>query len=173
MSDKLPQRIDPIRAAEQGLVLRGRVPVRQLPRLFEVVVAEGDPIEVEFRFERDIDRRPFVALDCRAELLLRCERCLGEVRFELDQRQRLELIDGSVGTVEPGPESLVVGEDGLYLRDLLEDEVLLALPLIPRHGSREACDQENLVWLAGPEVDEKPKPEQAANPFDVLRTLKD
>lgn len=174
MSDKLPQRIDPFRAAEQGLELRGRVPIGQMPRLLAATVsAADDGIEVGFRFVRDEAQRPFVELDCRAILTLRCERCLGRVDFTLELRQRLALVGASPGLDEMDEDTLSVDEDGLFLRDLLEDEILLGLPLIPRHTALTECDQENIAWLARSEFDETPTPKRAANPFDVLRTLKD
>lgn len=175
MSNKLPQRIDPFRAAEQGRILSGLIPMRHLPRLLEAIAEPGaEDLLAEFRFMRDEARRSFVELICRVTLRLRCERCLGAVHHELDLRQRLALLDRQASGVEQNDDALIVNENGLVLRELLEDELLLALPLIPRHESLASCDQGNVTWINKPETGKQSAvKKESDNPFKILRTLKD
>lgn len=173
MSGKLPQRIDPFRAAEQGRILKGEVPVRQLPRLLEAVVEPGKDLCVEFRFKQDAGGRSFVELACQSVLILRCERCLGNIEFGLDLHHHLTLIDAKSEQEPQIDDVVIVEEEGLFLRNVLEDEILLDLPLIPRHSNVEACDQAMNVWIKSPVDPETPSQEMAPNPFEILRTLKD
>lgn len=171
MSGKLPQRIDPFRAAEQGRVLKGEIPVRQLTRLLDVVAEPGQDLPVEFRFVKDDGGQSFVEVACHAVLVLRCERCLGNVDFTLDLHHRLALIDEQSEKAQNGVDAVAVDDEGLFLREMLEDEILLSLPLIPRHASLDACDQDKIAWIKSPENSESP--ERAANPFEILKKLKD
>lgn len=175
MSDRLPQRIDPFKAADQGRVLQGRVPVEQLRRLCEALADELGEIDASLAFERDEAGRAFAVLDCQGTVNLRCERCLGAFRHAIGLHQRLPLADASFGIGDDDEDVVSVGEDGLFLRDLIEDEILLGLPLIPRHATIEACDQDNAAWLVkdGNEMAEDPQADGASGPFGVLRTLKD
>ena len=52
------------------------------------------------------------------------------------------------------------------LRELVEDELLLAIPLIPRHELEDCQSDSDSVWGELPEELDKP------NPFDVLKKLK-
>ena len=52
------------------------------------------------------------------------------------------------------------------LRDLMEEELMLMIPLIPRHELKDCSGEADSVWGELPEELEKP------NPFDVLKQLK-
>ncbi|WP_197512918.1 YceD family protein [Acidihalobacter aeolianus] len=151
------------------------MPVDQLHRLCEALADKLGEIDASFEFERDNAGRAFVVLDCRGAVNLRCERCLGAFRREIALHQRMPLADARFGIKDADEDVVSVGEDGLFMRDLIEDEILLALPLIPRHATIEACDPDAAAWLVkdGNEKSEGLQADSASGPFGVLRTLKD
>ena len=64
-------------------------------------------------------------------------------------------------------DAIELDENGeVNLRELVEDELLLAIPLIPRHQLEDCSAPADSVWGELPEELEKP------NPFDVLKQLK-
>jgi uncharacterized protein len=118
-----------------------------------------------------MDRARKLRLKYRAELVLRCERCLGPLRERVEGETVLRLVDAELETADEDGDVLPVGAEGVYLKDVLEDELLLTLPLIPRHASVEECEPDAVRWLQ-PDGDEGAIETQTENPFDILKNLK-
>lgn len=164
MSQTLPDFIDVRRAAELGVVLAGRVALRELPRLRETLLDEAGEAECRLAFSQDEARRSLVLGEVAATLVVRCERCLGPMRHRVEAEVSLALASG-LDEAERIPERFdpLVLEDGRARPlDLIEDELLLGLPQIPMHAPAECSVQ----------LPQAPK-EPAANPFAVLGALRD
>jgi uncharacterized protein len=146
-----------------------------LPRLREALMGEaldaaaGADFEVAFR--RDEGGRGVVLGRVRATLPLQCQRCLGVVEHGVDAAMHLMLLQGpDLNADLPEPyEALPVIDGWVAPADLIEDELLLALPQIPMH-SVGACraaepDQGRQAVSTGAEPGRR-------NPFAVLAGLK-
>jgi uncharacterized protein len=172
MSSRLPEFVDPWRAADLGKVFSGRSAVAKLPRLSEVVLAPDGEVELDLTFGRDERKRACVQGLVRATLTLECQRCLGPMPFPAEAEVNLALVE-SAAEAERLPDvydPLLVEESRIRLLDIVEDELLLSIPLIPKHEVG-ACSAkyEASVPQQGDE-DESLKKE---NPFAVLAELKD
>ncbi|WP_455380915.1 YceD family protein [Acidihalobacter prosperus] len=173
MSGKLPSKIDPFKAADQGRVLRGIANTKQFKRLLKAVISIEEELSVEYSFQRDDLDRPYVEIDCKASMVLRCERCLGSMNLEFElKNHRLTLIDVSNESGEADVDGLLVDEKDLDLSELLEDEILLGLPLIPKHSALDECDQANVDWLIRQGETDSVESTNAHKPFAVLEMLK-
>ena len=141
MPADLPNHLDPWRAVKNGLSLTGEVALSQLPRLASVVLGGRDGSEArvsyELRFERDRDGRALVNGRVQSCLRLPCQRCLGEVGIAIDAPLRLGLInhDQVAGELPDDLDPLVITDERLDLLALIEDELLLAIPTVPRHDA--------------------------------------
>jgi uncharacterized protein len=138
MSADLPASIDPWQAVARGAAFAGTIPLTALPRLRGLLVQEvmGETAGVDFvlAFERDGARRPAVLGSVQAVLPLECQRCLGVVEHRVAAEIRLLLTPGEAIGEPPEPyEALPVVDDQVAPLDLIEDELLLALPQIPMH----------------------------------------
>lgn len=172
-----PLRLDVAALAAEGGVLEGRWPGDQLPRLAQTTTPPQDiaPADVAWRVE---GRRvpvtggePEVWLDisARTPVWLTCQRCLRpfESPIEIDQALRFVRGEAEAEALDAELEVDVLAlPRALDLRELVEDELLLALPLVPRH---EVCPSP-LTFSAGP-LDEVAEPERE-NPFAALQSLK-
>ena len=140
MSIALSDHLDPWRAVRHGLAFAGEVELSQLPRLAEIVLAREDApparIDYRLRFERDPEGRALVIGHVRSCLRLPCQRCLGAVEIAVDAPLRLALVktDQLAGELPDDIDPCVVAGDSLDLAALIEDELLLAIPAVPRHG---------------------------------------
>ncbi|MEJ2630501.1 MAG: YceD family protein [Acidihalobacter sp.] len=171
MSGELPLRLDPLKAADRGWSMQGNIPLTGMERLAASLMETDGEAECEFTFYRDTDRKRKLRLKYRAELVLRCERCLGPLREHVEGETVLRLVDVQLETATESDDVLQAGTDGVYLKDVVEDELLLALPLIPRHAAVEQCEPEAVRWLE-PDSDEGAIETQTDNPFDILKNLK-
>lgn len=171
MSGELPLRLDPLKAADRGWSMQGRIPLAGMERLAASLLEANGEAECEFTFYRDTDGKRKLRLKYRAQPVLRCERCLGPLHEQVEGETVLRLVDAKLETADENDDVLAVGADGVYLKDVVEDELLLALPLIPRHATVEECEPEAVRWLQ-PDDAEGAIETQTENPFDILKKLK-
>ena len=75
----------------------------------------------------------------QASVLLTCQRCLGPLRRVLESTSRLAFVASDEVPVPAEREAVACDPHRLDLAALVEDELLLALPLIARHAPGEAC----------------------------------
>ena len=163
----LPRVIDPRRFCQQGVVLRGSVGVDELPRLAENnVVVDG--MSADLVFAVDEQRGRVVKGTLAANVQVQCQRCLESMPLALDCKISLAVVwdeESSRKLAEVYDPWIVTTEDAdLYA--MLEDEVLLNLPIVTYHDF--PCGQ--LPVEDGVEQDNE---SEKSNPFQMLQQLKD
>jgi len=83
---------------------------------------------------------PVARLEVAGDVVLVCQRCLGPVRRKLESAADLVFAEGDAYGAPAGYEPVDGDPRRVDLASLVEDEVLLALPIIPQHGAGERCD---------------------------------
>lgn len=182
MSTALPDHIDPWRATKSGLSFAGELPLERFPRLLEVAIVDAGktPVHLAYRldFRRDAHLGPVLEGWARLRLRVLCQRCLSDLWLDLDAPLTLRLVrvEPSANAPESDYEALVVTDDKLDPFELIEDELLLAIPPFPRHpvGECQAPEPASGDGSAAPDPDRPSaeEPERAPNPFAVLERLK-
>jgi len=172
MLDRLPVLINPISFSERGKRLSGTIEISELTRLSDVLVDNTGKIAVEFSFDKE-GRVPTIQGEIKTNLMLECQSCLKKlewpvnVKIKLGIVQSLEQADRLASDCEP----LMLETEKISLNDLVEDELLLALPDFPRH-------QQNCVDDSGIEEEFEEtetnieQSKETNNPFSVLAKLK-
>ena len=147
-------------------LFEGSLPLSGMTRLREALVdAEGDCRYV-MEFGRDGLDLPFVEIRAEADLPLQCQRTLERFLHPVRVEQRLGLItdEAQESALPEGMEPLLLGASGeLDPAGLVEDELILAIPVVPFDPRSTEVSAE---WPA--DVDEEPAP----NPFAALAALK-
>lgn len=144
MSGRLPVQVDPLDLADKRREIEGDLPVSTLRRLGGWLHSDEGMIAVRLRFGRDEGGRRVMQGRLDGELQLVCQRCLAPFALPIGRPLDLVLVEteAEAGLVPEELEPLVVGEKrGVHTVDLLEDELILALPLVPRCGDfGHACE---------------------------------
>ena len=164
MSSRLPKQIDPWRVSEQGLSYTGVVELFDFPRLAPLLTRLQGDVGYAFRFSRDGLGRPLVAGHVEATLWQTCQRCSQPVAIPVDSDFQLVVVEGldEAAALDDALDPLMADDAKINLLDLLEDELLLSLPVVARH---EECQ----AW----QYDDEPiAVEEEENPFRILRKLK-
>ena len=171
-----PLRLDMAAFAADGGELAGAWPGADLARLAELQAPPQDAALAEIRWSAQGELRPvtggepelWLMLQADTSAWLTCQRCLQPMAEPLAVDTRIRFVRG-----EAQAEALDGEEDydvlalarSLDLRAQVEDELLLALPIVPRH---EVCPQP-LAVAAEPDADEAAPRE---NPFAALAALR-
>ena len=142
MSDSIAGTVlDCLEFARGGGVLERRVGLDEMPRLADLLATPAGFLSVRLEGWRDAQGKSWLQMDIAGEPVLCCQRCLDGVTFPLAIKSRLQLmapgedwpdddlVDDSADAIDAG--------SALAVLSLIEDEVLLALPIAPTH---EQCE---------------------------------
>lgn len=166
MSADLPGILDAWRMVSARRGVEGRLPLSSLIRLQgSLLDTEGD-VRFALEFDRDSLQVPYVELRIDAELPLECQRSMNRFLLPVHIVQRLGLIrdEADEAALPPGYEPLLVPDDGmLRTAELVEDELILAVPVVPVAPGTEEVERE---WPASEAEQER------ANPFAALSAMK-
>lgn len=137
-ADPVPRHLDVFEAARQQRVVVGRLAVASLGRLrSSLATAEGT---IDFRYAGAVDARgrPAARLGFSGTVDLVCDRCNGPLAVALQGEARYFFVRGEDELaripVDDTEEEPLLGSSQFDLFELIEDEVILALPISPRHG---------------------------------------
>ncbi|MDY6957144.1 MAG: YceD family protein [Pseudomonadota bacterium] len=135
MSDPLPEFIEVDRFAAKGGRLEGGYTVAALKRLEQMVAEPAGDIRFALNFRRDDEGRSRISGEIQGEVVLTCQRCLRRYRQALAGTVDLTaLADERRLTDIPGDsEPLLTDGQPVRLADLVEDEAILALPIVALH----------------------------------------
>ncbi len=171
MSSRLPEQVAPFALAESGRELRGQVRIARLQRLQDALHDAGGTLEVRMRFGLSDHGVRYVAGTVRGALTLRCQRCLEGVGFPVAIDFRVGFVRGpdEAERLPEGFEPLILAGDTVRPAELVEDELLLAIPDMPVHDQAETCTLPGGFRNAEPGGDRE---QSGGNPFSILSTLK-
>jgi uncharacterized protein len=143
------------------------VPLANFARLAPLLVSHGGMATGRIAFSRAQGRIiADVTIEARPEV--RCQRCLGSMSLPISSQSRVALVasESEVDAVPPELEVALAPEGRMRLADLVEEELLLALPGAPRHAEGQCPDDSGRN--APHEIDEP-----ARRPFaDLGRMMK-
>ncbi|HIP95006.1 MAG TPA: hypothetical protein EYH20_06680 [Leucothrix sp.] len=185
---RLPVEVDPFRLVEQRRILDGRIPLGDFSRLAESLVKRVESTDkndgcnerivfVHLEFTRTNTGLAVIKGNIHADLDMLCQRCLQAKieSFKTDFEVVLVTSDAQEERMQEGFDTWFVEDQKIFLQDFIEDEILLALPLVVTH---DACKAERELIEARPEdvvienATEDTEVGQKENPFAVLKDLK-
>jgi len=143
--------------------------VSAFSRLGEVIASTEGDVTYALDFGRDEFGIAYVAVRAKADLTLICQRSLEPFQMPVEVDARLGLIveESEEASLPPGYEALLVEQDGkLDPVATIEDELLLALPLVPVNPDYELPDD-----VKGSDEEDTASQEKSENPFAALRGL--
>jgi uncharacterized protein len=153
-----PAAIDGLAFARNAAVLEGRLGLESLPRLAQSGCS-GSVLDFVITGEINERGKPGLKVAVDGSVRLECQRCLGSLDFPVHLEAQLEFAvsEAEIMAADDDIERVVASRE-MSVAALVEDEVLLALPMVPRH---EQCSA-----AAGLGTDARP------SAFQVLAALR-
>ena len=164
-ANRLPRHVDPRKLAAKAAHLQGDIPAEELPRLLEAVVSVEDA-GVELDFTRDQEHRFVVDGRYNLRVTMSCQRCMQPVQESLSGEVHVGVVwdEERAAALPKRLDPWLVSSESADLYELMEDEFLLALPIVAYH-TEEDCAARGSFSTVGHEVARE-------NPFSILAKLK-
>ena len=174
-----PRTVDPraLAQATPAQVVVGHAPLLAFHRLTDLLWPD-QAASAEVHWQAQGELRPvtggapqtWLHLSVQSQPTLRCERCLGPVTLDLAfERDYRFVADEATAEIEDevSEEDVLVWQRDFDLQALVEDELLMALPVVPKHG---VCPE--AVPFSVVDEDFIQSEAEKPNPFAVLAQLK-
>ncbi|MFT5662776.1 MAG: hypothetical protein ACI9JR_000146 [Gammaproteobacteria bacterium] len=143
----------------------GVIALEELSRLTSMLHSDCSEVLVNFEISSGDYDSPTIKGHVETKLAIECQRCLKPVDFNVDLDFEL-LIDAADDVVkESGLDTLYSEEGAVDIFEVVEDELILGLPLVALHEGG-SCNE---YWHVSEDVAEEAERE---NPFLVLEKLK-
>jgi uncharacterized protein len=167
MSAALPEIVDAWRMVQAGRRFQGRMPLASMSRLIPYLASTQGNVEFELEFGKDALGIAYVHVRADTALPLVCQRTLDvfELPVAIDARLGLITNEADEAGLPPGYEPLLTTDGSLHPSDVIEDELILAVPVVPVKPGTEQVERS---WSDPLEED----PEQQPKPFAALQKLK-
>ncbi|MBS0340496.1 MAG: DUF177 domain-containing protein [Proteobacteria bacterium] len=172
----VPEHLNVAEFAQAGGRLSGTQPLAGFERLAAEAVESVEGLQVEWqaqgeeRHDAGGRAQPWMHLQADAQVPLTCQRCLAPVltHIEADRWFRFVADEATAAALdEELEEDVLVATRDFDLLALVEDELLMELPITPRH---EVCPQDVPLSVQDPDFDSAEK--DRANPFAALARLR-
>ncbi len=174
------RRLDVLAVAEGGELLQGEWTLGELSRLHASQIEGTDNAGEAVRWQieggaGEIEGRlpmPALHVSAQASVVLQCQRCLQPLPLLLDAERTLLFVEGEDAAAaldEQTDDDVLALLPAIDGRALIEDELLLAMPLVPRH---EVCPEPLKVPDDVAEAEPPEGAEEKPNPFAKLAALK-
>jgi uncharacterized protein len=159
--------------AARAAVLERSLGIGQLERVAASGGLQGSRIDAQLRFGT-FDRHTTVAVSIEGVVMLQCRRCLQPCECAVDDSAQLMIVLRDTDEVPEEYEPVLGLPDELSLAEIIEEQVLLAMPLVPAHEDAARCAAVYGAVQAQPEAAAKPVTQAAEEkqmPFANLREL--
>lgn len=168
----LPESVDVWRMVTARRIFEGQVGLEAMPRLVTCLADAEGTCTFRIDFDRNEQGQALLDLTAESRLPLVCQRTLERFELPVVIHQQLGLIraEHEEAALPPGVEPLLVPATGVMrLLDVVEDELILAVPVVPM--SETGLLAGTRAWpAAGASADEVV---ESVNPFSVLASLRD
>ena len=166
LTEPLPATLDVRKAAARKATVKGTLELRRMPRLLASLASDSGSVEAECAFARDEEGRCVVSVSVDAQVEVQCQRCLETMAVEVHAAHQVGVVgsDDQVRQLPSHLEPWLVEREPADLWALVEDELILGLPMVSYHDS-DQC-RKLLDRYRSP-------PERATRrPFEALKQLK-
>ena len=170
-----PTHLDVKAFAQSSSELKGHDLLAKYERLMTETQGEGADRMLnwhargEFRGDESGAAQVWLHLTVSTSLPLTCQRCLGPVDIAMAVSRSFRFVDSEEAAEtqdEEAEEDVLALNRDFNLSELIEDELLMELPVVPRH---ETCPVDVKLAVVDPGFDEASA--EKRNPFAVLAKL--
>ena len=165
LNKSLPDQLKLFNFAKKEISLSGLYQISDFPRITEIASNKKDNVRVELSFYLKNNKTPCVEGIIELDIVLTCQRCLDNLSIALKVNFNLAFVrnDQQSEELDSHYEIYVIEEEEeLATFDLISDEILLSIPMVPTH------DDDCIKEINEQEIVEG----KSENPFAILKKIK-
>jgi uncharacterized protein len=176
MSQRLPDFIEPYRLAETQRILTGALPVKRMTRLTPMLADDTGEVYINLVFGVDEIGQAYATGEVQTCVVMQCQRCMEAMQVSVNAKVSLAFVrtENQARNLSSHYEPFIVEEE-TALSDLVEDEIILALPAVPLHEP-DQCPVKDQYRSTPPgsaaELEQAGAATERKNPFAILETLR-
>ena len=188
-SEKLPQSVTVRKLVDSRAILAGYVVPERLTRVDDAISAFAGNFQVELDFGLNESKKSKIDVHINGDVEMQCQRCLEPVTVAVAIEATLTVAahDEEARAQIKDYDPILLNDEGVLDIDaLIEEEILLSLPVVAMHPEKAAMNSEtdsadqytnqneiNHVLAETPVQEIERRSDMGMdNPFDVLKTLK-
>jgi len=132
---KLPAKVSLKKLIEAEEVLEGYIPSNRFSRLIDCVVTSEKPFDVSLKFGRNLSGKTEIAMKVEGSVVMQCQRCLEDFNVPIFVDTTLMVVshDDEARANLKNHEPVIIENDILEVDLVVEDEILLVLPIVAKH----------------------------------------
>jgi uncharacterized protein len=140
--NQLPCEIDPFRLSRQRAEFSGKILISSFDRLREILVDTQGGVDVSLKIGREEHGLVYIKGNVKAALTLACEHCGEPLTYDINVGLSLSpvLTDSQAVHLPKEVEPWVTNNQPVSVLELVEEEILLGLPMIAKHDSCEKLE---------------------------------
>ena len=167
MLDRIPEYINPLSLADKRREFKGEFSLLSMQRLAGLLANCEGRVRFHLFFSKQ-GKLATITGEIEAEVYLECQNCLEPMLHDVRKTVQLGIINSTeeMGKLGDHLEPFVQSEDKIAFREIVEDEIILSIPDVPKHT--EVC----LEQILGKTENELEKGVQKESPFSILKDLK-
>ena len=164
LSKALPGQLKLFNFAKREISLSGIYQISDFPKISKIASNKKDNVKVDLSFYLKNNKTPCVDGIIELDILLACQRCLDDLSITLKVNFNLAFVRHNQESEELDShyEIYVIEEEELATHDLISDEILLSIPMVPAH------DYDCIKEINEQEIVEG----KSENPFAILKKIK-
>ncbi len=135
MIRELPAQIEPKTLAEQDANFSGKIAISKFARLRDLLTNTDGDVSVALQVKRDEDGIIFIRGKVETQLQLACQRCGEPVSCDINVELKIRpvITDKQAASVQKSHDLWVTNREPILVQELVEEELLLSLPMIAKH----------------------------------------
>jgi len=163
LNKSLPDQLKIFNFAKKEISLSGLYQISDFPKISEIASNKTENVRVDFSFYLNNNKTPCVDGIIELDIVLACQRCLDDLSIALKINFNLVFVKHNQESeeIDSHYEIYVIEEDELAIHDLISDEILLSIPMVPTH------DYDCIKEINKQETAEG----KSENPFAILKKL--
>ena len=164
LNKSLPSQLKLFNFAKKEISFSGLYQISDFPKISEIASNKSDNVRVDLSFYLKNNKTPCVDGIIELDIVLPFQRCLDDLSLALKVNFNLAFVkhDQQSEELDSHYEIYVIEEEELAILDLISDEILLSIPMVPTHNYD--CIKE----INKQEIVE----EKSENPFAILKKIK-
>jgi len=158
--EKLPAKFKPLNFSKKNLKIKDYCSISKFPRLSEMILNKEEQVDIQLEFNFVSNRVPTLKGDLRFNVVIECQRCLKPLELTLRSDISFAFIesDEDASLIDSSYELVYNHNKEIDSHEFLTDEMLLTIPMIPKHDHQCKKIKNNYVINS--------------NPFSILENLK-